>query len=48
MLLSVSDLPKEVRNIMIDTKILKRVGTYVNIDKLSFAIDKDVFCKKPT
>jgi hypothetical protein len=45
MLLSVSDLPKESWNIMIDIRCVKRSFTYVNIDKLSFAIDKDVFSK---
>jgi hypothetical protein len=41
------NLPKSVRNIVIDTKIINESGlandTYVNLDKLSFAIDKDVF-----
>lgn len=44
------DLPKSVRNIVIDTKIVNDTGimndTYVNIDKLSFAIDQDVFNAK--
>ncbi len=44
------DLPKSVRNIMIDTKIINETGimndTYVNLDKLSFAIDQDVFSAK--
>lgn len=41
------DLPKSVTNIMIDTKIINDSGlmkdTYVNLDKLSFRIDQDVF-----
>lgn len=41
------DLPKSVQNIVIDTKIINDTGvlndTYVNIDKLSFRIDQDVF-----
>jgi AsmA-like C-terminal region/AsmA family len=41
------NLPKSVRNIVIDTKIINESGlmndTYVNLDKLSFAIDQDVF-----
>ena len=41
------DLPKSVQNIVIDTKIINDSGvlndTYVNIDKLSFKIDQDVF-----
>jgi len=41
------DLPKSVDNIIIDTKIINETGvlndTYVNVDKLSFRIDKDVF-----
>ena len=44
------DLPKSVRNIVIDTKIINETGilndTYVNLDKLSFAIDQDVFNAK--
>jgi hypothetical protein len=44
------DLPKSVRNIVIKTKIINETGilndTYVNIDKLTFAIDKDVFNAK--
>lgn len=44
------DLPKSVKNIMIDTKIINETGimndTYVNLDKLSFAIDQDVFSAK--
>ena len=44
------DLPKSVKNIIIDTKIINETGvmndTYVNIDKLSFAIDQDVFNAK--
>ena len=44
------DLPKSVQNIVIDTKIVNETGvmndTYVNIDKLSFRIDQDVFDAK--
>ena len=44
------DLPKAVRNIVIDTKIVNDTGilndTYVDLDKLSFAIDQDVFNAK--
>jgi len=41
------DLPKTVRNVFIDTKIINTTGisedTYVDIDKLSFMIDEDKF-----
>jgi hypothetical protein len=41
------DLPKSVDKIVIDTKIINESGilndTYVNVDKLSFKIDQDVF-----
>ncbi len=41
------NLPKAIRNISIDTKIINQTGvlndTYVNLDKLSFQIDQDVF-----
>ncbi|WP_306564630.1 AsmA-like C-terminal region-containing protein [Flavobacterium lindanitolerans] len=41
------DLPKSVENIVIDTKIINESGnlndTYINLDKLSFRIDQDVF-----
>jgi hypothetical protein len=44
------NLPKSVRNIIIDTKIINETGilndTYVNLDKLSFAIDQDIFDAK--
>lgn len=44
------DLPKSVENIVIDTKIKNETGllkdTYVNLDKLSFKIDQDVFNAK--
>ena len=44
------NLPKSVRNIVIDTKIINETGvlndTYVNLDKLSFSIDQDVFNAK--
>ena len=46
------NLPKSVRNIIIDTKIINETGilndTYINLEKLSFAIDKDVFDAKAT
>ncbi|RYJ41227.1 AsmA-like C-terminal region-containing protein [Flavobacterium beibuense] len=46
------DLPKSVQNIVIDTKIINETGilndTYVNLDKLSFRIDQDVFNAKAT
>lgn len=41
------DLPKTVEGIVIDTKIINETGilndTYVNLDKLSFRIDQDIF-----
>ena len=44
------NLPKSVRNIIIDTKIINETGvindTYVNLEKLSFQIDQDVFNAK--
>lgn len=44
------NLPKSVQNIVIDTKIINKTGilndTYVNLDKLSFQIDQDVFNAK--
>jgi hypothetical protein len=44
------DLPKSVQNIIIDTKIINETGilndTYINLDKLSFQIDQDVFNAK--
>ena len=44
------NLPKSVQNIIIDAKIINETGvlndTYVNLDKLSFSIDKDVFNAK--
>ena len=44
------DLPKSVQNIVIDTKIINETGilndTYVNLDKLSFKIDQDIFNAK--
>lgn len=43
-------LPKSVKNIVIDTKIINETGllndTFINLDKLSFAIDQDVFNAK--
>lgn len=45
-----ASLPKSVKNIVIDTHIINETGlmndTYVNLDKLSFAIDQDVFNAK--
>ncbi|TDD78647.1 AsmA family protein [Flavobacterium caseinilyticum] len=44
------NLPKTVQNIVIDTKIINETGilndTYINLDKLSFKIDQDVFNAK--
>jgi len=44
------NLPKSVQNIVIDTKIINETGilndTYVNLDKLTFKIDQDVFSAK--
>ncbi len=44
------NLPKSVKNIVIDTKIINETGvlndTYVNLDKLSFKIDQDIFDAK--
>lgn len=44
------NLPKSVENIVIDTKIINETGilndTYVNLDKLTFKIDQDVFSAK--
>ena len=44
------NLPKSVQKIVIDTKIINETGvmndTYVNLDKLSFQIDQDVFNAK--
>ncbi len=44
------NLPKSVENIVIDTKIINETGllndTYINLDKLSFRIDQDVFNAK--
>ena len=44
------DLPKTVQNIYIDVKVKNETGfekdTYVNLDKLSFRIDQDVFNAK--
>lgn len=45
-----NSLPKTVQNIIIDTKIINETGlvndTYVNLNKLSFKIDKDIFDAK--
>lgn len=44
------DLPKAVKNIVIDTKIINATGlmndTYIDMNKLSFSIDQDVFDSK--
>jgi hypothetical protein len=44
------DLPKSVQNIIIDTHIVNETGlindTYVDLNKLSFTIDKDIFNAK--
>ena len=44
------DLPKSVQNIVIDAKIINESGilndTYVDLDKLTFAIEQDVFSAK--
>ncbi len=44
------NLPKSVQNIVIDAKIINESGilndTYVNLDKLAFSIDRDVFNAK--
>nr|WP_315195589.1 AsmA-like C-terminal region-containing protein [uncultured Flavobacterium sp.] len=44
------NLPKSVQSIVIDTEIVNETGimndTYVNLDKLSFRIDQDVFDAK--
>jgi hypothetical protein len=46
------NLPKSVKNIIIDTHIINKTGvtkdTYVNINNLSFTIDQDVFNAKAT
>ena len=46
------NLPKSVQKIIIDTKIINETGvmndTYVNLEKLSFQIDQDVFNAKAT
>lgn len=46
------DLPKSVKNIVIDTHIINETGllndTFVNLKQLSFAIDQDVFNAKAT
>jgi hypothetical protein len=44
------NLPKAVKNIVIDTKIINSTGlmndTYIDMNKLSFSIDQDVFDSK--
>ena len=44
------NLPKSVQSIVINTKIINETGlmndTYVNLDKLSFKIDQDIFNAK--
>lgn len=43
-------LPKKVQNIIVDTKIVNKTGhlndTYINLNKISFKIDKDIFDAK--
>ena len=47
-----ANLPKSVQSIVIDTKIINETGvmndTYINLDKLSFRIDQDIFNAKAT
>jgi hypothetical protein len=44
------NLPKSIQNIIIDSKIINETGvlndTYINLDKLSFRIDQDIFYAK--
>jgi hypothetical protein len=44
------NLPKSIQNIIIDSKIINETGvlndTYINLDKLSFRIDQDIFNAK--
>ena len=46
------DLPKSVKNIVIDSRIVNKSGifndTYIDLNKLSFTIDQDVFNAKAT
>lgn len=46
------NLPKSVKNIVIDSRIVNKTGvfnnTYINLNKLSFTIDQDVFNAKAT
>jgi hypothetical protein len=46
------DLPKSVKNIVINTHIINETGvmndTYVNLNQLSFSIDQDIFNAKAT
>jgi hypothetical protein len=46
------NLPKSVKNIIIDTHIINKTGftkdTYVDLNKLSFTIDDDIFNAKAT
>ncbi len=46
------NLPKAVKNIILDTQIINETGlindTYVNLNNISFQIDKDVFKAKAT
>lgn len=45
-----SDLPKAVKNINIDAKIINKTGNlndiYINLEKLNFKIDEDAFAAK--
>jgi hypothetical protein len=43
------NLPKSIQNIIIDSKIIETGvlnDTYINLDKLSFRIDQDIFNAK--
>ncbi len=46
------NLPKSVKNIVIDSRIVNKTGifndTYIDLNKLSFTIDQDVFNAKAT
>ncbi|PQJ81766.1 AsmA-like C-terminal region-containing protein [Polaribacter glomeratus] len=46
------DLPKSVQNIYIDSRIINKTGivkdTYINLNQLTFKIDKDVFAANGT
>lgn len=46
------NLPKSVKNIVIDSRLVNKTGifndTYINLKKLSYTIDQDVFTAKAT